>query len=86
MKSEPDEEPEHTDSAVPVERMHKLPTRTNPRLGEVKSRQVKLQVIRREDKYVRMLTRQGNHHWTHQASHRERRRAWIPAEAVRACV
>ncbi|WFD18922.1 hypothetical protein MCAP1_001135 [Malassezia caprae] len=52
VKSEPDAEPESTDSAVPVERMHKLPTRTNPRLSEVKSRQVKLQVIRREDKEI----------------------------------
>ena len=32
--------------------MHALPTRTNPRLAEVKSRQVKLQVIRREDKEI----------------------------------
>lgn len=39
------------------ERVHELPKRTNPRLQEVKSRQVKLQVIRREDKYVlRLLT------------------------------
>ena len=36
----------------PAERVHELPKRTNPRLHEVKSRQVKLQVIRREDKYV----------------------------------
>lgn len=53
IKSEPDAEPETTaDGETPLERMHKLPTRTNPRLSEVKSRQVKLQVIRREDKYV----------------------------------
>ena len=39
-------------SASPAERVHTLPTRTNPRLSEVKSRQVKLQVIRREDKEI----------------------------------
>ena len=38
------------------ERVHELPKRTNPRLQEVKSRQVKLQVIRREDKYVIVST------------------------------
>ena len=39
--------------AAPLsERVHALPTRTNPRLAEVKSRQVKLQVIRREDKEI----------------------------------
>lgn len=32
--------------------MHALPTRPNPRLDEAKSRQVKLQVIRREDKEI----------------------------------
>lgn len=42
--------------ASAMERVHTLPTRTNPRLGEVKSRQVKLQIIRREDKYVLRLT------------------------------
>lgn len=35
-----------------VDRVHKLPTRVNPRLEEVKTRQVKLQVIRREDKEI----------------------------------
>lgn len=39
-------------SASPAERVHTLPTRSNPRLSEVKSRQVKLQVIRREDKEI----------------------------------
>lgn len=57
VKKEPEVEQEtNTDDAIPMERMHKLPTRTNPRLSEVKSRQVKLQVIRREDKYVALLT------------------------------
>ncbi|WFD30815.1 hypothetical protein MSPP1_001839 [Malassezia sp. CBS 17886] len=36
----------------PLERVHVLPARTNPRLSDVKSRQVKLQVIRREDKEI----------------------------------
>ncbi|WFD06363.1 hypothetical protein MVES1_001708 [Malassezia vespertilionis] len=39
-----------------AQRVHILPTRTNPRLEEVKSRQVKLQVIRREDKCVDRVT------------------------------
>lgn len=39
-----------------MERVHTLPTRTNPRLSEVKSRQVKLQIIRREDKCVHLFT------------------------------
>ena len=86
LKNEPDAEAEAlAESATLFERMHKLPTRTNPRLGEVKSRQVKLQVIRREDKYVLLLTRQGDYYWAHQAPHREWRRAWFLAKAVRVC-
>lgn len=57
-KAEPPATPSRTRSArtskvsAPTERVHALPTRTNPRLSEVKSRQVKLQVIRREDKEI----------------------------------
>lgn len=39
-------------AADAAERVHALPTRANPRLDEATSRQVKLQVIRREDKEI----------------------------------
>ncbi|WFD33409.1 hypothetical protein MCUN1_000222 [Malassezia cuniculi] len=61
-KSEPEPKPEpepelKTEEKAepkpdPNERVHALPTRHNPRLEEAKSHQVKLQVIRREDKEI----------------------------------
>lgn len=39
-------------AADAAERVHALPTRVNPRLGAATPRQVKLQVIRREDKEI----------------------------------
>ncbi|WFC99742.1 hypothetical protein MYAM1_002487 [Malassezia yamatoensis] len=51
-KVEPKSESASTLPPGVVERVHALPTRVNPRLAEVKSRQVKLQVIRREDKEI----------------------------------
>lgn len=50
--SEPAADAEPATKTGGHERVHALPTRPNPRLDEAKSRQVKLQVIRREDKEI----------------------------------